>query len=81
MEGAMAALKKELGDHGPLKAALWNAISYDQITLEDLQTLLDFCRLLYDPVNAMKVALRLPRYWRVENLGKVSFKHGHGISF
>lgn len=72
MEGAMAALKKELRDHASLRAALWNAITYDQITLDDLQTLLDFCRLLYEPINEMKVSLRLPRYWGVEYLGKVS---------
>lgn len=72
IEGAMAALKKELGGHEALKAALWDAVSYDQITLEDLETLLDFCRLLFEPVNQAKVTLQLPRYWRVENLGKVS---------
>lgn len=72
IEGAVAALKKELGDFQPLKAALWNAICYDQIILEDLQTLLDFCRLIYEPVDEMKVVLRLPRYWEVENQGKVS---------
>jgi transcription initiation factor TFIID subunit 2 len=71
MEGAMAALKKELGSHELLKEALWNAVCYDQITLEDLQTLLEFCRLVYEPKDEMKVTLRLPRYWRVENLGKV----------
>lgn len=73
MEGAMAALKKELADHEPLKSALWNAVSYDKITLEDLQTLLDFCKLLYEPVDEMKICLRLPRYWRVQNLGDVSW--------
>lgn len=72
MEGAIAALKKELGGHEALKSALWKVVCYDQITLEDLHTLLDFCRLLYDPVDSMKVCLRLPRYWRVQNLGKVS---------
>lgn len=73
IEGAIAALKRELGENQALKAALWNAISYDQITLEDLQILLDFCRLLYEPVDEMKIALRLPRYWKVDNQGKVSF--------
>ncbi|KAJ9637088.1 Transcription initiation factor TFIID subunit 2 [Knufia peltigerae] len=70
MEGAMAALKRELGGHEALKSALWNAVCYDQITLDDLQTMLEFCRLLYEPKNEMKVSLRMPRYWRVENLGK-----------
>jgi transcription initiation factor TFIID subunit 2 len=72
IEGAMAALKKEVGGHEALNGPLWDAICYDQITLEDLQTLLDFCRLLYEPINRMKVTLRLPRYWQVQNLGKVS---------
>ncbi|KIW91684.1 uncharacterized protein Z519_07652 [Cladophialophora bantiana CBS 173.52] len=70
--GAVKALREDLGKNGPLQLALWNAICYNQITLEDLQTLLDFCRLLYEPVNEMKVTLRLPRYWKVQNLGKVS---------
>ncbi|EXJ90329.1 hypothetical protein A1O1_03428 [Capronia coronata CBS 617.96] len=74
IEGAMAALKKELGDHEALKSALWDASCYNQITLEDLQTLLDFCRLLFEPIDQMKVTLRLPRYWQVENLGKGKLK-------
>ena len=69
---AVTALKAELKDNRALQSALWNAICYDQITLEDLQTLLDFCRLLYDPVNEMKVTLRLPRYWKVQHVGRVS---------
>ncbi|EXJ80773.1 hypothetical protein A1O3_07057 [Capronia epimyces CBS 606.96] len=74
IEGAMAALKQELGDNHVLQSALWDAVCYDQITLEDLQTLLDFCRLLYEPINRMRVTLRLPRYWRVDNLGKGKLK-------
>lgn len=72
IEGAIAALKKELGEDKSLRSALRNAISYDQITLEDLQILLDFCRLLYEPVDEMKIALHLPRYWKLEHQGKVS---------
>jgi len=71
LEGAIAALKKELGENQALQASLWAAISYSDITLEDLCPLLDFCRLLYEPVNEMIVTLRLPHYWKVENLGKV----------
>ncbi|OAL39527.1 hypothetical protein AYO20_01397 [Fonsecaea nubica] len=72
--GAVKALREDLGQNDFLKSALWNAICYDQITLEDLQTLLDFCRLLYEPVNQVKVALRMPRYWKVHNLGKGKLK-------
>ncbi|KIW81221.1 hypothetical protein Z517_04246 [Fonsecaea pedrosoi CBS 271.37] len=72
--GAVKALREDLGQNEFLKLALWNAICYDQITLEDLQTLLDFCRLLYEPVNEVKVSLRMPRYWKVQNLGKGKLK-------
>jgi transcription initiation factor TFIID subunit 2 len=71
---AIRALKAELGSREALQSALWKAVSYDQITLEDLQALLDFCHILYEPVEEMKVSLRLPRYWKMQYLGKVSFQ-------
>ncbi|EXJ58437.1 hypothetical protein A1O7_05862 [Cladophialophora yegresii CBS 114405] len=74
LEAAVKALKNELGAHKALQTALWNAVCYNQIILEDLQILLDFCRLFYDPVNEMKVTLRLPRYWKVQSLGKGKLK-------
>ncbi|KAJ9609462.1 Transcription initiation factor TFIID subunit 2 [Cladophialophora chaetospira] len=74
LDAAVKALKGELGGNQALQSALWNAICYDQITLEDVQTLLDYCRLLYDPVDEMKVSLRLPRYWKVQSLGKGKLK-------
>lgn len=77
LEAAVKALKSELSGHQALQSALWNAICYDQITLEDLQMLLDFCRMLYDTVNEMKVTLRLPRYWQVQNLGQVRKSPSH----
>ncbi len=77
---AVRALKEEMGSHQALQSALWNAICYDQVTLEDLQPLLDYCRLLYDPVDEMKVTLRLPRYWKVQNLGRVSIACSPGLS-
>merc|ERR1711939_220792 len=45
-----------------------------QADLARLQTMLDFCRLIYEPKDEMKVSLRLPRYWRVESLGKGKLK-------
>jgi transcription initiation factor TFIID subunit 2 len=73
LETAVKALKGELAEHEGLKTALWNAARYNQVTLADLQAILDFCRLLYDPVDKMMVTFKLPRYWKVVNLGKVSF--------
>jgi transcription initiation factor TFIID subunit 2 len=68
---AQAALMTELGEHVQLQQALWKAITYPQITLEDLSTLLDFARMLYRPVNEAKLQLSLPRFWRMQYLGKV----------
>lgn len=72
MEAALIALRKELGEDTILKGALWTAVNYPEINLEDLATMLDFCRMLYQPKNQMKIRLELPRYWAVQNLGKVS---------
>ena len=71
-EGALEALKAELSRNGALKQHIWNAICYEHTDLGDLQVLLDFCKLLYDPVNTLVVSLIQPKYWRVEKVGKVS---------
>ena len=57
-----------------LETALWNAVNYSEITLDDLTTLLDFCRMLYTPKDEMKLTLLYPRYWKMDNLGKGKLK-------
>ena len=71
IDGATEALKAELSTNEAMKQFLWDAICYPDIGLDDLQPLLEFCRLLYEPVDSAKVALQYPRYWRVEKTGKV----------
>ncbi|ETN42732.1 uncharacterized protein HMPREF1541_01890 [Cyphellophora europaea CBS 101466] len=71
IDAALLALKKELGENAILKKAVWDAVSYSEITIDDLATMLDFCRMLYPPKDEMKVKLQLPRYWQVQHLGKV----------
>ena len=73
VEVALEALKKEVKDHEVLKTALWKAVCYGDITLRDLVVMLDFCRMLYPPKDELKVTLRYPRYYRLQNLGKVRF--------
>lgn len=70
--GAMEALKKELSGNETLKECLWAACNSTTIGLIELCNFLDICRVLYDPVTQKMVALKLPRYWRVKHLGKVS---------
>ena len=73
VEAALEALKRELGGHEMLKTALWGAVNYGEITLQDLVVMLDFCRMLYVPKDELRVTLNYPRYYRVQNLGKVGF--------
>lgn len=72
VETALAALKDELGENDELKRSLWATVDSYILSLEEIQVMLDFCRMLYDPVDSFKVKLRIPRYWRLQHMGKVS---------
>lgn len=73
IEGAMVALKAELKDNIPLKEAIWKAVNSARIGLMEQSDLLDVCHLLYEPVDAMVVNIKLPRYWEAKSLGKVCY--------
>ena len=70
VEAALRGLRKDLGDNEVLKKALWDAISSPDTLFDDLATLLDYCRILYEPKDSVPVTLIYPRYWRVEKSGK-----------
>lgn len=69
--GAMEALKKEISGEPNLKESLWAACNSPCIGLLELSEFTDLCRVLYDPITSVKVALKYPRYWKVKHLGKV----------
>jgi transcription initiation factor TFIID subunit 2 len=71
IEGALAALKVELQDNKAMQEALWSAIKSRIITVHEQTDLLDICFLLYDPDETMIIKMKYPRYWAVQNLGKV----------
>lgn len=71
IDAAVEALRREVGGHEVLKKALWGAVCYGEITLQDLVVILDFCRMLYEPKDELKLTLQYPRYYKVQNLGKV----------
>jgi transcription initiation factor TFIID subunit 2 len=81
LETALAALKDEIGKNEILKISLWAAVSSENISLDELQALLDFCRMLYDPVDSIMVKIRYPRYWKLEYMGKVSLAAIFGREF
>lgn len=72
VDAALAALKDEIRDNDKLKKSLWAAVNSNILSLDELQATLDFCRMLYEPIDSFVVKIRYPRYWKVEYLGKVS---------
>ncbi len=74
VETALAALKDEIGNSNDLKASLWAAVKSHILSIEELQAMLDFCKMLYDPVDSFIFIGKYPRYWKVENMGKVSLR-------
>jgi transcription initiation factor TFIID subunit 2 len=71
IDGAMEALKVDLQDNIPFKEAVWKAVNSAKLGLMEQFDLLDVCQILYAPIDAMIVELKLPRYWEAENLGRV----------
>lgn len=68
--GAMEGLRKELSGDQILKESLWAACNSPCIGLLELSEFTDLCRILYEPIRSVPVALPYPRYWKVKHLGK-----------
>ncbi len=69
---AIAALREEIGDNDSMKESLWAAVNSDILTINELQATLDFCRMLYEPIDSFMIMIKYPRYWKIEYEGKVS---------
>ncbi|KAK5954935.1 Transcription initiation factor TFIID subunit 2 [Knufia fluminis] len=74
VEGALDALKKELGDNHALKTALWKGLNFPEAGYEDARVMMEFCQMLYTAQDDAKVSLPLPRYWKMEMEGKGKIK-------
>ncbi|KAK3116918.1 Transcription initiation factor TFIID subunit 2 [Teratosphaeriaceae sp. CCFEE 6253] len=70
-DGALAALKAELGSDDVFKTALWYAtMAPTTTTLDDIAALCDIAKLLYAPIASSIVVLKLPRsFTTCERLG------------
>lgn len=75
IEAALDALKKEMGHNEWLQQFLYEALCHPNAGFEDKKVFLEYCIMLYEPVNKCKVSIILPRYWQMERLGhgKVRF--------
>lgn len=71
--GALDALKNEISANITLKESLWAACNSAVISVLEISEFLDLCKVLYDSIHSKIVALKYPRYWGVQHLGKVSY--------
>ena len=69
IEGAMTALKTELGDNQALQAGLWDAITSTTPSLREVWKYLTIPEFLYDVENKLFIKLKYPRYWKVRYEG------------
>lgn len=70
IEGALKALKKELGENYTLQRALWEALTHPDAGYEDVAAMIDFCQMLFEKKDEAHVRIPLPRYWKMEIIGK-----------
>lgn len=71
VEGALKALKAEMGGNEALKTGLWEIITSPMCTLRETGEILQICKLLFEPESSMIVVLKYPRYWKCNKIGKV----------
>ncbi|KAF2806079.1 uncharacterized protein BDZ99DRAFT_501598 [Mytilinidion resinicola] len=70
VNGALAALSKEISEDKTLKKALEEALRSHTTSLRDMEELLEICGLLYEPEDSLTIALRYPRYWKTQHRGR-----------
>lgn len=74
VEGALSALKKEIGGHEALQRYLWQALNHPDAGYEDVRAMLEFCQMIYPTEDRAVVSVKLPRYWKMEIVGKGKLK-------
>ncbi|KFZ16828.1 hypothetical protein V502_04892 [Pseudogymnoascus sp. VKM F-4520 (FW-2644)] len=70
IEGAMNALKEELGNNATLKQGLWDAVKSRRVAVSEQADYLDICTVLYEAIESLVVRIKYPRYWKAKNLGR-----------
>ncbi|KAF1840396.1 uncharacterized protein K460DRAFT_421354 [Cucurbitaria berberidis CBS 394.84] len=76
LSGALRGLKSDLQNNQTLRLALEEALNSTTLSTSNMSELLDFCDMVFDNQrrNMLPVKLRLPRYWKVEHLGKAEMR-------
>ena len=79
IEGATAALQETLETNEDLMELMWSAITSPRQGFLEVADLLSLAHSMYRPSTEYKITLRLPRYWKVRNIGQVSFAEASTI--
>lgn len=67
--GAIEALKREIGNDASLKEYIWSAVNALQVGVAEMSEITDLCNVMFDALTTKVVKARLPRYWKLQNLG------------
>ncbi|KKY26114.1 putative transcription initiation factor tfiid [Diplodia seriata] len=70
LEGAIKALRTELGSNKVFEEQMRNALTSPMPSLKEWVRLLDICGLVFEPKNSLGVMLKLPLSWKVQHQGK-----------
>lgn len=70
VSGALEALRKEIGNDSFMKELMWAGCNSPVLGILEIAELVDICRVLFDPLTTKVARLSLPRYWKVQNLGR-----------
>ncbi|KAL9060459.1 MAG: hypothetical protein Q9162_000632 [Coniocarpon cinnabarinum] len=73
IEGAIQALKAEIGESEPLADGLWTAITSPSLTLQEVWQLFSIPEILYETQDTLMVKLKYPRYYSVSYRGDGKF--------
>lgn len=70
VEGAVAALAKEISADQAFQQALEDALRSHSTSLRDVEELLEICGLIFETEDSLPITLKYPRYWEVQHNGK-----------
>lgn len=77
LEGALRALKADLGGNTVLKESLEKALHSTITSARDVAELLEICTMIYPTKNSLVSVLKLPKYWKVQHLGNGQLRFFH----
>ncbi|KAJ5223028.1 uncharacterized protein N7469_009268 [Penicillium citrinum] len=70
VSGALDALRKEIGNDTSMREYMWAACNSPALGILEIAELVDICRVLFEPISTKLTRLSLPRFWKVQHMGR-----------